>query len=211
MAKKTKRKVAYRRLPMQPQLNLHQEGRHFDLGAIFDQLNRRYFRGQLRNYKVMWGRRRKHRPKDHFVFGTIQEEDRVIRIHPLLDQAFVPRWYLKYVLYHEMLHSVVPDKTLRQWKTTGSHRRIQSPRTRISQLLSRTSLGRSEPRAISPVIQQSDSYRLSAAAGRELVSDGEGVVATFFLMRYQSVVARSRDINFARQFFRSSFFITSVQ
>ena len=31
-----------------------------------------------------------------------------IRIHPLLDQAFVPRWFLKYVLYHEMLHSVVP-------------------------------------------------------------------------------------------------------
>jgi hypothetical protein len=31
----------------------------------------------------------------------------------LLDQAFVPRWYLKYVLYHEMLHSVVPDETLR--------------------------------------------------------------------------------------------------
>jgi hypothetical protein len=113
MAKKTKRKVAYRTLPMQRHLNLRQEGEHFDLGAIFDHLNKRYFRGRLRNYKVEWGRRRKHRPKDHFVFGTIQEEDRVIRIHPLLDQAFVPRWFLKYVLYHEMLHSVVPDKLLR--------------------------------------------------------------------------------------------------
>src|ERR1700736_1523171 len=113
MAKKTKRKVAYRSLPMQRQFNLRQEGRHFDLGAIFDELSRRCFRGRLRNYKVEWGRRRKHPPKDHFSFGTIQEEDRVIRIHPLLDQAFVPRWYLKYVLYHEMLHSVVPDKLLR--------------------------------------------------------------------------------------------------
>ena len=45
--KKTKRKLAHRRLPMQRQLNLHQEGRHFDLGAIFDQLNQRYFRGRL--------------------------------------------------------------------------------------------------------------------------------------------------------------------
>ena len=113
MAKKTKRKVAYRTLPMQRHLNLRQEGEHFDLGAIFDHLNKRYFRGRLRNYKVEWGRRRKHRPKDHFVFGTIQEEDRVIRIHPLLDQAFVPRWFLKYIRYHEMLHSVVPDKLLR--------------------------------------------------------------------------------------------------
>src|SRR5436305_9209006 len=113
MAKKTKRKVAYRRLPMQGQLNLRQEGTHFDLGVLFNQLNKRYFRGRLHNYKVEWGRRRKHRPKDNFVFGTIQEQDRVIRIHPLLDQAFVPHWCLKHVLYHEMLHSVVPDETLR--------------------------------------------------------------------------------------------------
>ena len=60
----------------------------------------------------MWGRRRRHRPKDHFVFGTIQEEDRVIRINPLLDQPFVPLSFLKYILYHEMLHSVVPDEKL---------------------------------------------------------------------------------------------------
>jgi len=113
MAKKTKRKVGYRKLPMQGQLNLRQEGTHFDLGTMFDQSNKRYFRGRLHNYKVQWGRRSKHRPKDHFVFGTIQEQDRVIRIHPLLDQAFVPTWYLRYVLYHEMLHSVVPDKLLR--------------------------------------------------------------------------------------------------
>src|ERR1700756_3755048 len=112
MAKKTKRKLARPTLPMQSQLNLQHEGKHFDLRAIFGQLNERYFRGRLRGYKVMWGRRRKQRPREYFVFGTIQEEDRVIRIHPLLDQPFVPPWFLRYVLYHEMLHSVVPDETL---------------------------------------------------------------------------------------------------
>ncbi len=127
MAKKTKRKVAYRRLPMQQQLNLHQEGRHFDLGAIFNQLNRRYFRGQLRNYKVMWGRRRKHPPKDHFVFGTIQEQDRVIRIHPLLDQAFVPRWYLEIRSLSRNAALRRAGQNVAQRKTIGSHRRIQPP------------------------------------------------------------------------------------
>jgi hypothetical protein len=112
--KKTKRKLAHPKLPMQRQLNLRHEGTHFRLGAIFDDLNRRYFRGRLRGYKVMWGRRRKHRPKEYFIFGTIQEEDRVIRINPALDQPFVPAWFLRYVLYHEMLHSVVPDEPLPQ-------------------------------------------------------------------------------------------------
>jgi len=109
-ARKTKRKLAHSRLPMQRQLNLRHEGKHFDLRSIFERLNRKYFRGSLRDYKVVWGRRRKHRPKDYFTFGTIQEEDRLIRINPWLDQPFVPLWFLQYVLYHEMLHSVVPDK-----------------------------------------------------------------------------------------------------
>ena len=112
MAKKTKRKIAYSKLPMQRQLNLQHEGDYFDLRRIFQDLNARYFRGRLRNYKVMWGRRRKHRPRECFVFGTIQEEDRLIRINPMLDQPWVPLWFLRYVLYHEMLHSVVPEEPL---------------------------------------------------------------------------------------------------
>ena len=36
----------------------------------------------------------------------------MIRINPLLDQSWVPLWFLRYILYHEMLHSVVPDEPL---------------------------------------------------------------------------------------------------
>ena len=95
---------------MQAQLNLQEEGRYFDLRQIFERLNRRYFRSRLRNYTVVWGRKRAQRPKEYFIFGTIQEEDRVIRINPLLDQRFVPLWFIEYILYHEMLHAFVPDE-----------------------------------------------------------------------------------------------------
>src|SRR5438093_5498241 len=109
--KQRKRKVASPKLPMQRQLQFGHEGRYFDLRPIFDKLNARYFRSPaLRRYKIVWGRKRRLPPKEYFVFGTIQEEDRVIRIHPLLDQRFVPQWFLEYVIYHEMLHSVVPDE-----------------------------------------------------------------------------------------------------
>jgi hypothetical protein len=119
--RKTKRKLGIPKLPMQRQLNLQHEGRHFDLRPIFERLNEQYFRGRLRGYKVTWGRRRRHRPREHFIFGTIQEEDRVIRINPALDQPFVPAWFLRYIVYHEMLHSVVPDKTL-----SGGRRRVHT-------------------------------------------------------------------------------------
>jgi hypothetical protein len=107
--KKPKRKATSAALPMQRQFAFPSEGVHHDLRAIFDKLNGRYFRNGLRGYVITWGRKRRLRPKAYFVFGTIQEEDKVIRIHPLLDANWVPRWFLEFVIYHEMLHSVVPD------------------------------------------------------------------------------------------------------
>jgi len=49
--KKTKRKLAHPKLPMQRQLNLRHEGTHFDLRPMFEALNKRYFRGRLRGYE----------------------------------------------------------------------------------------------------------------------------------------------------------------
>ncbi|HWB61603.1 MAG TPA: hypothetical protein VG733_19125 [Chthoniobacteraceae bacterium] len=107
---KRKRKVSSAKLPMQRQLYFPYEGKHFDLRALFDKVNARYFRNALRNYTVMWGQKRSQRPKEYFVFGTIQEDDRVIKIHPLLDAPWVPSWFLEFVMYHEMLHALTPDR-----------------------------------------------------------------------------------------------------
>src|SRR2546430_16858547 len=103
--KKTKRKLAHPKFPMQQLLNLRHEGTHFDLRAIFHEVNERHFRGRLRGYNVVWGRRRKHRPREKLIFGTIQEADRVIRIIPALDQPSVPIWFLLDDLYNERLLS----------------------------------------------------------------------------------------------------------
>ena len=111
-AKSPKRKVGSARLPLQRQFDFPElsQGRVFNLRAIFDKLNEFYFRKRLRGYSIVWGRRRKGRPRDQIVFGTIQEEDRMIRIHPLLDRRFIPTWFLEYVIYHEMCHAVIRDE-----------------------------------------------------------------------------------------------------
>jgi hypothetical protein len=105
-----KRKIASPKLPMQRQFAFAEQGRYFNLRTIFNKLNAKHFRNRLRGYTIHWMRRRRLRPKDSIVFGTIQEEDRLIRIHPLLDQRFVPAWFVEYVVFHEMLHAVVPDR-----------------------------------------------------------------------------------------------------
>jgi hypothetical protein len=101
-AKSPKRKAVKPRFPLQRQFDFEEaQGRWFNLRAIFEKLNARYFRNRIKNYRLVWGRKRRERPRETMVFGTIQEEDRIIRIHPLR--------FIEYVVYHEMLHSVVPD------------------------------------------------------------------------------------------------------
>src|SRR5438876_2739282 len=70
-------------------------------------------------------------------------------------------------------------------------------------------MGRRKPVAI-PALNDY-TYGVCVAGARSGASYGDGVVATFFLIRYQSVVASRSEINFARQFFRISLFILAVQ
>jgi len=116
-----KRKVAIAQLPMQRQFAFPEQGRHFNLREIFDKMNARYFGDRFKDYRIEWGRRRKERPTNEIVFGTIQEEDRLIRIHPLMDRAFIPRWFVEYVVYHEMCHAVVKDKYTKSGKRIVHH------------------------------------------------------------------------------------------
>ena len=126
-----KRKVSTPKLPMQRQFAFPEQGRFFNLRRVFDKMNSRYFGNRLRGYTILWGRKRRQRPKDQIVFGTIQEDDRVIRIHPLLDQRFVPAWFLEYVVYHEMLHAVVPDKYDQNGRRLVHHDKFQEKERRF--------------------------------------------------------------------------------
>jgi len=128
---KRKRKVSCPKLPMQRQLYFPHEGRYFDLRAIFDKINGKYFANRLKNYTVTWGQKRKQPPKEYFVFGTIQEEDRVIKIHPMLDAPFVPSWFMEYIMYHEMLHAFVPDKYDRHGRRIIHHEKFNERERRF--------------------------------------------------------------------------------
>ena len=40
--------------------------------------------------------------------GTYSHDERLIRIHPALDQPFVPVYFLEYLVFHEVLHHILP-------------------------------------------------------------------------------------------------------
>lgn len=93
---------------------LRPEGEHFHLGVLRDRVNREYFEGHLR-VDITWGRRagsprRRRRGSFSIRLGSYDDRFKLIRIHPVLDRADVPEMVLESIIYHEMLHAVVPPR-----------------------------------------------------------------------------------------------------
>ena len=86
-----------------------QAGDVHDLKVIYDELNETYFDGEV-DARICWGTEatRKGRRRSTIKLGSYTAQERLIRIHPRLDQAFVPRYFVSFVVFHEMLHHVLP-------------------------------------------------------------------------------------------------------
>ncbi|HSY39460.1 MAG TPA: hypothetical protein VLA79_08025, partial [Polyangia bacterium] len=85
-------------------LTVRTAGRHHDLQAIFDRLNGERFGGAL-DARITWGPVASQRQRRRSIkMGSFAVEDRVIRIHPALDQACVPDYFVVWIVFHEMLH-----------------------------------------------------------------------------------------------------------
>jgi hypothetical protein len=81
-------------------------GEHHDLRSIFDELNARYFDNRI-DAAITWGARSgRPRRRNSIKMGSYSVEDRLIRIHRSLDRAFVPRFFVSWIVFHEMLHQV---------------------------------------------------------------------------------------------------------
>lgn len=87
-------------------VTLDVEGRWHNLQELFDRLNESYFDGAIKA-RITWGpRTRRRRARDSIQLGSYTMEDGIIRIHPVLDAKDVPRFFVEWIIYHEMLHEV---------------------------------------------------------------------------------------------------------
>lgn len=86
-------------------IKLQPVGQFHDLQNIFDTLNAKYFNGRI-NARITWGPRTKGRRRQSMRMGSYSLEEQLIRIHRSLDRAMVPRYFVEWVVYHEMLHQV---------------------------------------------------------------------------------------------------------
>ena len=87
-------------------LRIDPVGDHHDLQDIFLQLNRRYFDEQIAATITYGPAPRARGTRKSIKMGSYSAETKVIRIHPALDQRQVPRFFVEWIVFHEMLHHV---------------------------------------------------------------------------------------------------------
>ncbi len=85
------------------------QGKYFDLKELFDSINREYFDQRI-HASIGWGRKSHRRSVRRRTLGSYCRENNIIRIHPVLDRKNIPLYYLRYVIYHEMLHSEIGEE-----------------------------------------------------------------------------------------------------
>lgn len=90
---------------------LKARGRVYDLGAIYERMNQRYFNGKVA-CEIGWGRRGtpKCGARARMIrFGSYSRLENVIRVNPLLDDHEIEEAFVEYIVFHEMLHAVLPS------------------------------------------------------------------------------------------------------
>ncbi len=99
-------------------------GRVYDLEAVFENLNTRFFHGLLARPLMTWSR-------DHArnSLGHYDPAHNAIVVSRVFDDPRVPRYALEYIVYHEMLHLKHPVRL------RGSRRCVHPPQFQAEEKL----------------------------------------------------------------------------
>lgn len=90
-------------------------GHFYDLDAVFEELNTRFFHGLMARPRMSWSQTKTRR-----ILGHYDPAHNAIIISRIFDHPGVPRYVLEYIVYHEMLHLKHPVRL------RGSRRCIHS-------------------------------------------------------------------------------------
>jgi len=88
----------------QKRVKINTQGNYHNLAEIYDSLNREYFQEEL-SCPITWGTGKARYAVRKRTLGSYSRHANIIRINSSLDRKHVPRYFIEFVVYHEMLHA----------------------------------------------------------------------------------------------------------
>lgn len=105
-------------------IHLYPIGMTYNLLEIFDHINAEYFDKKL-SLPITWFGNPLREAKSKRTLGSYHFDTGLIRIHRLLDHPYFPPYFISYIVYHEMLHSVCPPLKRRRKGRRVHHSRFE--------------------------------------------------------------------------------------
>ncbi len=102
-------------------VKLEPKGEVYDLSEIMAEIEQTYF-GKSLDLQIGWFGKEERKKRSRMTFGLYLDNVKAVKIHRLLDSLFYPRFFVAYIVYHEMLHSVIPG-----YLDARGHFRIHGP------------------------------------------------------------------------------------
>lgn len=94
-------------------ITVEPRGQHHDLTPLAESLRVEHYATEFPTATdlpaITWGKRGKSRTRRSLQLGIFDFRANVVRINRVLDQAAVPAWFVRYVLFHELLHAALKD------------------------------------------------------------------------------------------------------
>jgi predicted SprT family Zn-dependent metalloprotease len=88
-------------------LRLYSEGEHYNLNKIYAKVNKSYFEGKL-DLKISWFGNHCSKARRRVILGSYNHQKGLIKINRVLDHSHIPDHFISFIVYHEMLHHVLP-------------------------------------------------------------------------------------------------------
>jgi hypothetical protein len=112
-----------------PRQRLRSRGQVHDLHQLLVAVRSEYFAADgLEGVRITYGRgpRTTGGPRRSIHYGTYNYQTSTITIHPALDSPEVPEYFVRFVIFHELIHAVLPRP-----ETLNGRRRIHDEEFRV--------------------------------------------------------------------------------
>lgn len=91
-------------------LSINTKGKYYDLSGIYESINNEYFNGKV-SAAITWGAKSPRCAVRKRTLGSYSSHTNTIRINPIIDKKSVPRYFIEFIVYHEMLHADMGTET----------------------------------------------------------------------------------------------------
>lgn len=85
-------------------VSLQPSGRVHNLLPLYHAVNEAHFQNSIA-CGITWGRAPHRHRRRYMRLGSFAPHENLIRVHPHLDEEFVPEFFVRYIVFHEMLHA----------------------------------------------------------------------------------------------------------